>query len=340
MQQLKRIIIGLPTAIDFYKIIGKLLAEKGFEVIDISYADHDFRYKKFSDRAYNFFRKTFLRDRHYKNKLKFRFVEEKVKTKLKQIEGKADYCLLIRADIYPQPIIELIKNKTQKLIGYQWDGLNRFKAIKDYIPLFDRFFVFDQADLCKDVLPITNFYFKTQFKVKNAEQKDKVAFFLGSYEKSRMDIINNFSKKISELQYKPCFQVFISAKKHVSQSDYKHIIFISERIPYNQYVEALGKVDVMVDFLNQQHFGLSFRTFEALGYNKKLITDNKTIAQYDFYHPDNIFILDENNWDDLETFLQKPYRAVPEHIKEKYSFDNWIRYVLDEPPFQAIGLPE
>lgn len=341
MQQQKRIIIGLPTAIDFYRIIGNLLTEKGFEVIDISYGDHDFKYKRFSDRAYNFFRKTFLNDRHYKNKLKFRFAEEKIKTQLAQIEGKVDYCLLIRADIYPRHIIELIKEKTQKLIGYQWDGLNRFKAIKDYIPLFDRFFVFDGKDLCKGLLPLTNFYFKSvALNVKKETQPNKEAFFLGSYEKSRMETIISFYHWLTALHYTPRFHIFLPEGKQVPHNEYKYINFFSERISYEKYLEEMAKAEILIDFLNHTHTGLSFRAFEALGYDKKLITDNKTITQYDFYHADNIFILNENTQEELKSFLKTPYRPVPEHIKEKYSFDNWIKYVLDEPPYKNIDLPD
>ncbi|MGC4233565.1 MAG: hypothetical protein QM594_11355 [Niabella sp.] len=341
MSSSKRIIIGLPTTFDFYKIIAKHLREKGFEVIDISYQAHDFKYKNFSQKAYNFFRKTFLRDRHYKNKLRFRFFENEATARLMRIEGKADYALFIRADAYPRSVIQLAKSKSKKLIGYQWDGLNRFKAINDYIPLFDRFFVFTTADLCtKGVLPVTNFYFKKALKEKKAEKEAKTAFFVGSYEKSRMGIINSFSKKIAALDYTPRFHIFLPAGRRVLQSDYEYITFFSERISYEQYLEATGEATVLIDFLNQKHTGLSFRVFEALGYDKKLITDNETITKYDFYHPDNIFVLSENNWEKLESFLRKPYYPISRYIKEKYSFDNWINYVLDEPPYQEIVLPE
>ncbi|HMR82184.1 MAG TPA: hypothetical protein PKE30_03595, partial [Niabella sp.] len=275
----------------------------------------------------------------YKNQLRFRFFENEAKARLTRIEGKADYALFIRADAYPRSVVQLAKSKSKKLIGYQWDGLNRFKAINDYIPLFDRFFVFTRADLdTKGVLPVTNFYFRKAIEEKKTEKEAKTAFFLGSYEKSRMGIINSFSKKIAALHYTPRFHIFLPAGRRVLQSDYEYITFFSERISYEEYIEEAGKATVLIDFLNQQHTGLSFRVFEALGYDKKLITDNETITQYDFYHPDNIFVLSENNWEKLESFLRKPYCPISREIKEKYAFDNWINYVLDEPPYQEIKL--
>ena len=101
---------------------------------------------------------------------------------------------------------------------------------------------------------------------------------------------------------------------------------------------ASRKSKVLLDFVISEHKGLSLRTFEALGHDKKLITTNKEIAKYDFYHPNNIFILD-NNFDDIPAFLNKPYHHIEPKIKEKYSFGNWIKYVLDIHPYQPILLP-
>ena len=79
---------------------------------------------------------------------------------------------------------------------------------------------------------------------------------------------------------------------------------------------------------------------EALGYKKKLITTNETVKFYDFYHPNNIFIYNGENHDELTEFLKLPYFPIDENIRKKYSFANWIRYILDIPPYQKITLPE
>ena len=39
-------------------------------------------------------------------------------------------------------------------------------------------------------------------------------------------------------------------------------------------------------------------------------------------------------------FLKLPYFPIDENIRQKYSFNNWIRYVLDIPPYQKIELPK
>jgi len=47
-----------------------------------------------------------------------------------------------------------------------------------------------------------------------------------------------------------------------------------------------------LDLVQGNQTGLSFRVFEAMALQKKLITDNKAIRNYPFYNPNNILILD------------------------------------------------
>ena len=82
------------------------------------------------------------------------------------------------------------------------------------------------------------------------------------------------------------------------------------------------------------------RVFEAIGYDKKLITTNDTVVHYDFYRPSNIFVWDGKNIEALKAFMQQPYEPLPPELKEKYSFSNWLRFAFDIEPHQAITLPE
>jgi len=44
--------------------------------------------------------------------------------------------------------------------------------------------------------------------------------------------------------------------------------------------------------------------------------------------------------DGLAEFVAKPYCELPPEIYQKYSFGNWLRYILDIPHHQKITLPE
>ena len=338
----KRIILGLPKSFSMFESIKTNLEFYGFEVISVCFTEHEFKYKNFSQRAYNFFRKTFLNDKTYKGKLKFEKSKVEIDKIIDSIEGKVDYCLLIRADIYPIDTLQKLKRKSNKFIAYQWDGLHRFPAIYNYIPLFDRFFVFDKNDLNNkkyNLLPVTNFYndFDTQI-IPQALCKNDV-FFIGSFINKRMPQIERFVSYSEKLGLKLDFIIFSSHLPDQEKYDIKGIKYINKHLPYSENLKRLKNAKIVIDFLNETHVGLSFRTFEALYYDKKLITNNIEVLKYDFYKPENIFIWDGYNLEGLEDFINTPYAAVEKEIKLKYGFKNWLAYVLGNENHTPIELP-
>ena len=111
-------------------------------------------------------------------------------------------------------------------------------------------------------------------------------------------------------------------------------------ISYQQNLDYARSSRILADFVISTHKGLSLRTFEAIGYRKKLITTNAEVKKYDFYHPSNIFIWGGETLDGLDEFIASPYQEIDPAIREKYSFGNWIRYVLNIRPHQPITLPQ
>lgn len=333
----QKIILGLPECFDMTRLLIKNLELLNFEVINISYPDNFKPKKTLSQKLYYFYRKVILQDIGYKNTLRFAPYKEETLQKINKISGKVDYTLLIRADIYPKDFILTLKEKSISLISYHWDGLHRFPAIKNLIPLFDRFFVFDPKDLNKNTLPLTNFYFNSE-TTNTTITEEYDLYFMGSFIKKRMPQIEVFIKKAKKLDLKTNFLIYCPDEVERSKYPYSEIKYLSEHINYNENIEELKKSKVVIDFLNGTHDGLSFRIFEAIQFDKKLITNNPSIKNYDFYQPNNIFVWDTENFDGIEEFLNSEYIISPK-IKEKYSFKNWIHYVLNKPPFIPITLP-
>ena len=66
-----------------------------------------------------------------------------------------------------------------------------------------------------------------------------------------------------------------------------------------------------------------------MGLRKKLITTNKDIVNYDFYTPNNIFVInDVNNFTIPDTFLKTDYLEIAEPIKSNYHIRNWVHNIL------------
>ena len=64
---------------------------------------------------------------------------------------------------------------------------------------------------------------------------------------------------------------------------------------------------------------------EALFYHKKLITNCKSIVNYEFYRKGNVFILGEDSMDELFNFINTPYIDVDDEIIEQYNEKGWVQ---------------
>ena len=84
----------------------------------------------------------------------------------------------------------------------------------------------------------------------------------------------------------------------------------------------------VLDSAQSGQLGLTIRVLEALGANKKLITTNSDIVNYDFYRPENIYVY-KGNIDLDNVFFKEGYKEVDKEIYEKYSLRNWLKEILE-----------
>lgn len=75
--------------------------------------------------------------------------------------------------------------------------------------------------------------------------------------------------------------------------------------------------------------GCTLRTLESMFLNRKLITNNKDIVNYDFYNPNNIFVIEnaddfKDRFNDILKFMQSPYQKLPDMVKNNYKFCKWL----------------
>ena len=101
--------------------------------------------------------------------------------------------------------------------------------------------------------------------------------------------------------------------------------YSKEWVSYPEYLKRARQSMCMLEILQNGQSGMTVRTLEALFFNKKLITDNKSALGFPFYHPDNIYILDKNCNDNLIDFMKRPYHNISEDIIAPYRIENWIK---------------
>ncbi|HLT42259.1 MAG TPA: hypothetical protein VKZ95_06095 [Sphingobacteriaceae bacterium] len=95
-------------------------------------------------------------------------------------------------------------------------------------------------------------------------------------------------------------------------------------MPYNLYLEKIAQSKCILDLIQEGQSGLTLRVMESLFFHKKLITNDRTIVNYEFYHPENIFVLGIDRIDKLPDFLSSPYCTIPRTIIQNYDVSTWF----------------
>lgn len=345
----KRIILAMPKHNDIFAEIIKNLEYYQF---DVTFVDSNpkyiknFRYKNVLDRIFHLVRKIFFRDYSYKHLLKEKLLVDN--TKMYLSSKQYDYALIIRPDTYPLKLLQLIKTRvTKSMIGYQWDGLTRFPAVLETIDLFDSFYVFDSNDIQNNdfkkfhLSGITNFYFDVN-KPAPISHTGKIAYFVGSHIDERISAIDSCAFELNKNNIQLKFIIPTDDPWKISKYKQKNLITFGakNKLSFHENISNINYSDILVDIVNPIHHGLSFRVFEAIYYQKKLITTNPFVQYYDFFHPNNIMIWEKQNYNFLSEFLAKPMVVIDSEIIQKYSFGNWIKNILNLDSYQKITLPQ
>lgn len=95
-----------------------------------------------------------------------------------------------------------------------------------------------------------------------------------------------------------------------------------------QNIQYSSESKCIVDLISKKfgQSGLTLRPFDALFLKRKLLTNCKSIVDYDFYHENNILVFSENtSLDDIDQFIKKPYHDIGDDIVDKYEINCWLK---------------
>ncbi len=258
-----------------------------------------------------------------------------------------DYIISIRGEYTPVKTLKLLKAyyPDSKLILYMWDGLHKLntKGIETKWPYYDKVYTFDRMDYENhknelNFLPL--YYYEDCIPARmppvNSRHFKYNLSFIGTGHDDRIKIVKNVMKQCesSGLRcfsyfYMPHRLVYLKNKAVNRNFDNVKVTDVKFRmLPFQKLYQIYAYSQCVIDVENTGQHGLTMRSMEILGLKRKLITTNRDIVNYDFYHPDNILIIDRNNPVIDADFFKKPYKMLDEKIYEKYSLSSWILKIL------------
>lgn len=232
--------------------------------------------------------------------------------KILQVIKEDDKLLLwdILALPYSVAIEKIVKTKTKYIWISNAFAENfpkwRIELLKRYYTLF----TFDKEDSIRYKINL-----KEQVYSLDKEKKTlplKYDFYFIGVNKNRRRILEYLSEKLNN--YVCNFIVYENS---------------SIKCDYMENLENVILSRCLVDIVKEGQSGFTIRVLEAALYRKKLITNNRTILDTDLYHKNNVFILDYDNFDDIDDFMKREIVPVSEAVLQKYDINYWIKEFLD-----------
>lgn len=254
-------------------------------------------------------------------------------SRLKKSTNSFDAVLVTSGqDLLPKTLASLrdLYNNA-KFVWFLWDNIcniDNFETLKGY---YDEIVSFDSEEaISNGFTPLNDFYVvdddNTEF------EKTYDLSYVGTYNERRANIITDIMKifpykkvSITLFEYKAkgvraiINRYLGKIKKQSPWSTY-------DKMKYSDYIELVKESKCILDISYENQTGLSMRIYEALAYNTKIITTNKSVLTKDFYNPNNVFCI---NPDDIRLpdrmFFDTPYKNIDVEIVNRYSIVNWCK---------------
>lgn len=199
------------------------------------------------------------------------------------------------------------KNPNIKIIFWYWNSILEYNNEIIKSKFVDEIWTYNKFDAEKfNIKYNPQFYLKTKEFDQDEEYKSDIIFM--GRNKGRSEKLGELKEKLELNKLKCDFNI-------IDKNNY---------MKYDDYLKKVNESKCILDFSFTEPCGLSLRPLESLFFEKKLITNNKDIVNYDFYNPNNIFVLGIDNLENINNFINKSYEKIDKGIVEYYSFYAWL----------------
>ena len=251
-----------------------------------------------------------------------------------------DYIFLLNLEAMPVWFIEWLKGHYKKsiVILYMWDSFRNKVNTGDYLPFCDRAITFDPEDLKTnpklEFRPL--FYLNTYADIAKNKAFDYDVSFVATGHSDRYVISNKVKSQIEKCGGVMYSYLYLQSKKlfaylKITNSKFKKAKigdFNYHSLSTGDLLNVISKSKAVLDVQHPMQTGLTMRTIEMIGAERKLITTNSAVKKYDFYNPNNISVIDRNDPIIDRNFLLIPYEPIPADLYHKYSLDGWLEYIF------------
>lgn len=235
----------------------------------------------------------------------------------------ASYKYVIFFDFGFTPLVsEYVRdNSNASKILYLWNSVDEEKLafLEDVYRSnsIDEIYSFDPIDAALHGLKHNSTFYQPLHKEQPQNMKHDI--FFGGKNKGRADLLLELQE-----QFDAKGITFLLHCPEIAES------MTDNYLTYNDYLSYVLENKVILEILKDGQNGVSLRTMESLHYHKKMITNNQSIQYYNFYTPENIFILGVDDFKTIQDFIHSPYAPLERSLVDFFTVDAWIQRFIDD----------
>lgn len=214
--------------------------------------------------------------------------------------------------------VKYIREKYDKIniVFWYWNIVKDPEKVDSLKKYCDSVFIFDKNEAFR-----YNIEYHPQFFWRDNPKKREIKYdvvFVGR-NKGRLKTLESIFLKLKENDLNPFFYIVKDTQK-----DFSSIIDLqNNNLQYDKVLDLIYESKAILEVNKEYQEGLTLRALESLFFEKKLITNNKDLINYDFYCSKNIIIFN-SNFDIKSNLIKNKFNTIDDNIKQGYTFDHWL----------------
>ena len=155
-------------------------------------------------------------------------------------------------------------------------NLVREKLFSD---VWDRVLTYDKYDAEEYDFTWFGYTYYSSFAFIDSDPIESDVYYVGYDKGGRENLVKNVFRHLQNNQCNSRFDV-VASSTSVKDSDF---LYLAEKISYPQVVSRVKSSNCILELLQENQEAQSIRYFEAVVYNKKLLTNNRHLQELPFY---------------------------------------------------------
>jgi hypothetical protein len=251
-----------------------------------------------------------------------------------------DFLLFIEPESCSKKIISQYKTSfpSSRFILYLWDSLrNKAGHLVDCLEYFDQSFSFDDIDCNVYGLRFRPLFFLQQ-SPSDLTRPDPVyaISFIGTVHSDRHKLLASIFLQAKRLNLSCFYYPFLPSKLmyfvyKITKPEWRKVRMKDinfKPLAYQEVLQVMNSSSAVIDIEHPGQRGLTMRTLEIIGADKKILTTNAQIRNYPFYSSDRVKIIDRSSPEIESAFFESIPKPLPEELLRTYSVDGWLDEIL------------